>query len=53
MSIGGMGSAGGGGSGYSLPYMTGSPTEIANSPQQLWASQGELSIYKFIDLVQF
>ncbi|XP_043254933.1 box A-binding factor-like isoform X1 [Colletes gigas] len=32
--------AGAGGGTYALPYMTGSPTELPTSPQQLWNAQG-------------
>lgn len=52
-------SAAGTGGTYGLPYMTGSPTELTASPQQLWNAQGKrffffsfLFIYvSFYDLV--
>lgn len=35
-------SAAGTGGTYGLPYMTGSPTELTASPQQLWNAQGNV-----------
>ncbi|XP_023290192.1 transcription factor GATA-4 [Orussus abietinus] len=37
--VGTMAGGAGCGNGYSLPYMTSSPTELTSSPQQLWSTQ--------------
>lgn len=41
--VGGMAAANAAGTGgtYGLAYMTGSPTELTASPQQLWNAQGK------------
>lgn len=38
-------SAAGTGGTYGLPYMTGSPTELTASPQQLWNAQGKCFVF--------
>lgn len=43
--VGGMGGNAPSGT-YGLPYMTGSPTELTTSTQQLWTSQGK---FRFFD----
>lgn len=40
-------SAAGTGGTYGLPYMTGSPTELTASPQQLWNAQGKCFVFAF------
>lgn len=41
-------SAAGTGGTYGLPYMTGSPTELTASPQQLWNAQGKCFVFAFL-----